>query len=82
MIAGNHEITLDESYYLRQGGSASTTHAAVRHLVEQTAAAQGVTYLREGTHTFTLPNTDTTFTVFASPYTPQHGDSAFQYPTC
>ncbi|KAK0650821.1 Metallophosphoesterase domain-containing protein 1 [Lasiodiplodia hormozganensis] len=87
MIAGNHEITLDESYYLRNGGSIST-HAAVLHLVEQTAAAQGVTYLHEGTHTFTLPNDDRggttttiTFTVFASPYTPQHGESAFQYPS-
>lgn len=84
MIAGNHEITLDESYYQRQGGSAST-HAAVLQLVEQTAAAQGVTYLREGTHAFTLPGgtttTTTTFRLYASPYTPQHGESAFQYPS-
>lgn len=81
MIAGNHEITLNEAYYLRHGGTPST-HAAVLHLVERTAAAQGVTYLREGTHTFTLPNSGgTSFTVYASPYTPQHGESAFQYPS-
>lgn len=79
IIAGNHEITLDEPYYLSLGGT-TTTHAAATKAIKQDAAAQGVTHLAEGTHTFTLAN-GATFTVYASPYTPQFGASAFQYPT-
>jgi hypothetical protein len=40
----------------------------------------GVTFLEEGTHTFTL-DSGTKFTIYALPYTPQYGQSAFQYPT-
>lgn len=79
IIAGNHEITLDEPYYLSLGGT-TTTHAAATKAIQQDAAAQGVTHLAEGTHAFTLAN-GATFTVYASPYTPQFGASAFQYPT-
>ncbi|OMP82541.1 putative rhamnogalacturonate lyase C [Diplodia seriata] len=79
MIAGNHETTLDERYYLSEGGSPAT-HAAALQLVTSTAAQQGVTYLPEGTHTFTLQS-GATFTIYASPWTPQYGQSAFQYPS-
>lgn len=42
-------------------------------------ATHGVTCLKEGTHTFTLQS-GTTFTIYASPYTPNFGAAAFQYP--
>lgn len=79
IIAGNHDITLDEPYYLSQGGTAATPAAATK-IVKDAAAAQGVTYLDEGMHAFTLIN-GAAFTVYASPYTPRFGESAFQYPT-
>ncbi|KAL1645472.1 hypothetical protein SLS58_003781 [Diplodia intermedia] len=84
-IAGNHDLSLDAPYYLSQaggGGSGSPERvtAAALSLVASTAARQGVTYLPEGTYTFTL-RSGALFTVYASPWTPQHGQSAFQYPT-
>jgi hypothetical protein len=39
----------------------------------------GITYLTEGTHTFTLKS-GKTFSVFASPYQPDCGEWAFGYP--
>ncbi|OJD35491.1 ser thr protein phosphatase family protein [Diplodia corticola] len=96
IIAGNHDITLDEAYYTTACGGSPATHAAALKLVRETAAHHGVTYLDEGTHTFTLPprydddddnnnngapTTPRTFTIYASPWTPQSGASAFQYPS-
>jgi hypothetical protein len=44
------------------------------------ASKAGVTFLQEGTHTFTL-STGATFTIYSSPYTPSYESSGFQYPT-
>ncbi|KAH7065558.1 Metallo-dependent phosphatase-like protein [Macrophomina phaseolina] len=76
-IAGNHEIALDERYYRSQGGDAET-HAAALKAVREDALAKGVTYLEEGTHAFALED-GAAFTLYASPWTPACGQSAFQY---
>lgn len=83
VMPGNHEISLDKEFYLGEGGEEAATDAA-KDLVssDETSMASkcGITFLSEGTHTFTL-SSGVTFSVYASPYTPCHGDSGFQYPT-
>ncbi|KAH7078530.1 Metallo-dependent phosphatase-like protein [Paraphoma chrysanthemicola] len=78
VIAGNHEISLDKNYYLGEGGNENDFERAQN--VASAASENGVTFLDEGTHTFTL-SSGATFTIYASPYTPQYGASAFQYAT-
>jgi hypothetical protein len=83
VIAGNHEISLDEPYWLSQGGikaDAERADAMMSSQASSEASENGVTFLREGTHTFTLA-CGATFKIYASPYTPLHGASAFQYPS-
>jgi predicted phosphodiesterase len=83
VIAGNHEISLDKKYYLVEGGDASDVgkaHALISPEAESEASRSGVTFLSEGTHRFTL-SSGVTFRIYASPYTPSYGASAFQYPT-
>ena len=64
VIAGNHDITLDEEYYARKG---EYMHRGDRYDKDLPARARdmwkgerarraGVTYLEEGTHTFQLQN--------------------------
>lgn len=83
VIAGNHDISLDRDYYISQGGSAKDVEAA-QSLVSSDASSvtskNGVTFLKEGTHTFTL-GLGASFTIYASPFTPAYGSSAFQYPS-
>ncbi|KAF2440760.1 Metallo-dependent phosphatase [Karstenula rhodostoma CBS 690.94] len=74
-IAGNHEISLDRDYYLSQGGT-EEVHLKARALT----APPGIRFLEEGTHEFTLKS-GAYFKIFVSPWTPQYGSSAFQYPT-
>jgi hypothetical protein len=78
VIAGNHQISLDKSYYLGEGGKSEDYERA--HEVTSGASKSGVTFLNEGTYTFTLSSGDT-FRIYASPYTPAYGASGFQYPT-
>ncbi|KAL8760959.1 MAG: hypothetical protein Q9184_002878 [Pyrenodesmia sp. 2 TL-2023] len=84
VIAGNHDITLDEKYYRSTG--ARLLH---RNLPEDTAAvrgiwtgekakAAGVVYLEEGVRKFTLRN-GATFTIYTSPYQPEFCNWAFPY---
>ncbi|KAL1971894.1 hypothetical protein VTN31DRAFT_1982 [Thermomyces dupontii] len=112
VIAGNHDITLDEGFYrthrdsdyrLRQytnprrhdNISSSTTTSddddwksspegsSIKALwTSPEARAAGIIYLDESERprTFTLTRNGAEFTVWASPYTPQYGDWAFQYP--
>jgi len=80
VIAGNHDISLDRGEYLAQGGAAVMHDAAVGLWTGSMARESGIRYLEEGTHTFTL-RSGATFTVYASPWTPKFGVSAFQYPT-
>ena len=77
LIAGNHEASLDTSFFVKQGGASSDSQMAHK-LLRAAALEQKVCFLDEGTHTFTLKS-GATFSVYASPYTPKHGISAFQY---
>jgi hypothetical protein len=64
VIAGNHDITLDEIYYCRKGqhmhgsnGYSEDLPAKAREMwLGERAKTAGVTYLEEGTHVFTLKN--------------------------
>ncbi|KAG9189570.1 hypothetical protein G6011_06438 [Alternaria panax] len=76
VIAGNHDISLDRLYWLSQGGTEADAERA--HELVTEASKIGITFLWEGTYTFTLA-CGATFTIYASPYTPMLGASAFQY---
>jgi hypothetical protein len=83
VIAGNHDLDLDEDYFLRnfseEDGDDPDDHAdAVSVMRGPLAKAAGVTYLDEGTHTFKLSN-GTTFKIYVSPYQPVFGEWAFMY---
>ncbi|KAF1841487.1 Metallophos-domain-containing protein [Cucurbitaria berberidis CBS 394.84] len=83
VIAGNHEISLDKQYYLSEGGSLADIAAAQAMISPDPtseASKGGVTFLSEGTHTFRI-SSGATFSIYASPYTPEYGTSGFQYPT-
>jgi predicted phosphodiesterase len=66
VIAGNHDITLDDVYYRRKGphmhsqtnpGYSEDLPTKARDMwMGERAASAGVTYLEEGTHSFTLKN--------------------------
>jgi predicted phosphodiesterase len=64
VIAGNHDITLDEAYYARKGPNmhfgdgydADLPKKALAMWTGERAKKAGVIYLTEGTHTFKLPN--------------------------
>ncbi|KAF1999160.1 Metallo-dependent phosphatase [Amniculicola lignicola CBS 123094] len=85
VIAGNHDITLDEKYYSRMGQRMHNRKwdpqlpAQARELwTGEKARAAGVTYLEEGVHSFTLSN-GARLRVYASPYQPEFCDWAFPY---
>jgi hypothetical protein len=86
IIAGNHDITLDEKYYAALPPSSFKTRSgrgdtsAIKQLYcGPEAQAAGIRYLDEGVHTFTL-STGARLRVFASPYTPEFCGWAFAYP--
>jgi hypothetical protein len=82
IIAGNHEISLDRQYYLSEGGL-EADHEKARSLVsgsDSEAEKNGVIYLDEGTHEFTLKS-GANFRIYTSQWTPKYGSSAFQYPS-
>jgi predicted MPP superfamily phosphohydrolase len=64
VIAGNHDITLDEQYYTRKGQYMHRGDAYDKELpakaremwMGERARRAGVTYLEEGTHAFKLKN--------------------------
>ena len=69
IIAGNHDITLDEEYYAREtrkksvhGGKAIDPKAVKELWAGEKAKAAGIMYLEEGTNTIELKN-GATFTV-------------------
>lgn len=83
VIAGNHEVSLDRTFYLSEGGGEADVgkaYALISPEADSEASKNGVTFLEEGTHTFTL-SSGASFIIFASPYTPTHGVWAFQYPS-
>ncbi|KAH8700501.1 Ser/Thr protein phosphatase family protein [Talaromyces proteolyticus] len=85
VIAGNHDISLDSSYYARRGaarhGSARLENPEeIKALYTSDAARRaGIVYMEEETRTFTLDSTGAQFTVYASPYTPEFCGWAFAY---
>jgi predicted MPP superfamily phosphohydrolase len=64
VIAGNHDITLDKTYYERKGLSMHNRRGYDENLPTKArelwlgdrARSAGITYLEEGIHSFTLKN--------------------------
>ncbi|EEP81707.1 predicted protein [Uncinocarpus reesii 1704] len=83
VIAGNHDITLDQEYYntygeARHRGSIEDV-ARIRDLYcGEEARRHGIVYMDEGLRTFKLKN-GAQFTVYASPYQPAFCNWAFGY---
>ncbi|RKU41926.1 hypothetical protein DL546_002203 [Coniochaeta pulveracea] len=85
VVAGNHDLTLDEEFYSRQGANLHQTPQnpeACRRLLSENP---GITYLNHAGATVRLASPSgprTIFTVFGSPYSPcqDTGTWAFQYP--
>ncbi|KAG7005187.1 hypothetical protein G7Y79_00021g050540 [Physcia stellaris] len=84
IIAGNHDLELDQKYWEIQCNDEDTPEnpedhdLAVHAMTGPDAREAGVLFLDEGTHAFTLKN-GTRFTMYVSPYTPAFGDWAFAY---
>jgi hypothetical protein len=77
VIAGNHDISLDEEYYARMGKrmqgkeyDAEMPKKARAMWLGDRAKRAGVTYLEEGSYTFSLSN-GAMLRVYASPYQPE-----------
>lgn len=77
VIAGNHDISLDETYYTRMGHKmqgkrwdADMPRKAREMWLGERAKRAGITYLEEGSHSFTLENGGL-LRVYASPYQPE-----------
>lgn len=89
VIAGNHDLTMDIPLFKKKVAEAQPpldpnlvkeeygNLGEIRDLFTE-AAAEGVVFLDEGTHRFTLSN-GATLTVYASPFTPSLGDWGFQF---
>lgn len=80
LIAGNHETSLDRDFCVREGGSLDQHETARSLMIGDMASSYGVTLLDEGTHAFRL-RSGARFSIYVSPYTPEYGISAFQYPS-
>lgn len=84
VIAGNHDITLDEKYYNEVGyckhwRNGRQDLAKIREMYcGEEARRHGIVYMDEGLRTFTL-NNGARFTVYASPYQPEFCRWAFAY---
>lgn len=82
VIAGNHDLDLDGEWWRSHPEKAKNPaqhEAAVEVMKGPQAIEDGVTYLEEGIHSFTLQN-GARFTVYASPWQPEFYDWAFNYP--
>lgn len=84
VIAGNHDLELDEKYWEGQCADEEIAEdpddhvAAIQTMTGSLANDAGITFLSEGTHTFAL-DSGARFTIYVSPYTPAFGDWAFAY---
>ncbi|KAF2865395.1 Metallo-dependent phosphatase-like protein [Massariosphaeria phaeospora] len=86
VIAGNHDISLDEQFYRRRGQSMQglerpdpDMYAKAREMwTGERARRAGVTFLDEGVWGFVLGN-GARLRVYASPYQPEFCDWAFPY---
>ncbi|SPO03802.1 uncharacterized protein DNG_06485 [Cephalotrichum gorgonifer] len=92
VIAGNHDVSLHDSYYRERVASFSkddrpdfgwlsrnlaTNHDA-RTVIASSSPDDGIIYVEEGTHDVVLPN-GASLRVYTSPWTPSYGGWAFQY---
>ena len=71
VIAGNHDISLDPTPRVENMSEEEYVKyhkTALEIMTGVSAKEAGITYLQEGTYTFTLDN-GATFRVYASPYT-------------
>ena len=82
VIAGNHDLSLDEHYFDRHSSVMVEEQAkkkAARDIWKGSQAeAAGVKYLEEGMYTFALKS-GASFSVYASPYTPEFCNMGFPY---
>ena len=84
VIPGNHDLELDKAFWAAQRDGEGNPEdiedheLAVNAMTGTLAAEAGVTFLSEGTHSFTLKNS-AKFTIYVSPYTPAFCDWAFAY---
>ena len=91
VIAGNHDLELDQTFWDAEVArrvpeddphddrpDPEDHRRAVDLMTGDLARKAGVTYLTEGTHTFTL-STGATFKIWVSPYTTEYRDWAFSY---
>lgn len=80
VIAGNHDVSLDPTWWAKnliEDEDDPEEPLRARDLFAQ-AQKNGVHFLDEGTHNFTLQD-GRLFTIFASPFTPEFGGYAFAY---
>ncbi|KAG9009462.1 hypothetical protein FRB94_014253 [Tulasnella sp. JGI-2019a] len=79
IIAGNHDLTLDEEWYKQQGG-ADQDVAKVREFVSGAVAKEaGIVYLRDEAYEFQAKEGGRRWTVYGSPWTPYFRGKAFNY---
>lgn len=77
VIEGNHDIDLDSDFYEKEcQGDTSKVNEALAVWKGKLAKDANVIFLEEGTN-----DSGATFKIYASPYTPKYGVSAFQYPS-
>lgn len=83
MIAGNHDVTLDERFYLEYGSSFhNQSPQSPEECLQTLKSSPSITYLNHESTTIVLnkhPLLRTSFTVFGSPYSPRNGTWAFGY---
>jgi hypothetical protein len=79
VIAGNHDVNLDPAWLENFAEDDDDVAIGAQCLsLLQSQQEHGIYYLNEGTHGFTLWD-GRSFTVYATPYTPEFGEFAFLY---
>jgi hypothetical protein len=84
LIPSNHDLELDKRYWETQTDHDGNPEdpedraLAIKVMTGPLATEAGVTYLNEGTHSFTL-RSGASFSIYVSPYTPAFCDWAFSY---
>jgi hypothetical protein len=81
VIAGNHDLSLDEMYSqnnLDEDDDLDEHQRAIEIMTTLLAKEAGVTYLGWGIHTFTFKN-GVKFTIYVSAYEPEFGGWALPY---
>ncbi|TWU74334.1 hypothetical protein ED733_006034 [Metarhizium rileyi] len=83
VVAGNHDITLDEGFYTQHGFAFhNQAPQSPSQCLELLKSSPSITYLHHESATIRLRSPEgprTQFTVFGSPYSPRRGLWAFSY---